>query len=402
MDGTELVHRAGDEERRDARSTSIRLVRPPGSPTGTRLGAAVLDGCSWHRGRRGRGRAHAGPAVARALRHRDRAGRRSRPAGAPTTASRPATSSTPEPYAYVGPWTAEVAGELWQANGFRGAELTYAELLAAPDQRAAALEFFTHPRRRRSHERRTACSGTGCSRPTSCPRAASPRSRPATRASRSSTSTGSSPRSTTTAPTRAARSARARSRTGCCAAPGTATTTARSTAARPGSTTRRPPIRSRSATARSTSASQAEPHVATVSDLMAETMVNWGVEHVFGMVGHSNLGLADALRRQEEAGKLTYIGIRHEGAAAFAASRLRQAHRPPGGLPDDRRARRDEPADRAVGRQGRPRAGARAHRPGQHAGARARARSRRSTCPARSARSPPGASPCCATPTRSS
>src|SRR5690349_16770743 len=63
-----------------------------------------------------------------------------------------------------------------------------------------------------------------------------------------------------------------------------------------------------------------EPHVATVTDVMAETMVNWGVEHVFGMVGHSNLGLADALRRQEEAGRLTYIGIRHEGAAAFAAS----------------------------------------------------------------------------------
>src|SRR4051794_18925141 len=53
---------------------------------------------------------------------------------------------------------------------------------------------------------------------------------------------------------------------------------------------------------------------------MAETVVAWGVRHVFGMVGHSNLGLADALRRQEEAGKLTYIGIRHEGAAAFAAS----------------------------------------------------------------------------------
>ncbi len=62
------------------------------------------------------------------------------------------------------------------------------------------------------------------------------------------------------------------------------------------------------------------PHVATVSDVMAETLVNWGVSHVFGMVGHSNLGLADALRRQEEAGRLTYIGIRHEGAAAFAAS----------------------------------------------------------------------------------
>ena len=62
------------------------------------------------------------------------------------------------------------------------------------------------------------------------------------------------------------------------------------------------------------------PHVRTVSDVMAQTMVNWGVRHVFGMVGHSNLGLADALRRQEQAGNLTYIGIRHEGAAAFAAS----------------------------------------------------------------------------------
>ena len=61
-------------------------------------------------------------------------------------------------------------------------------------------------------------------------------------------------------------------------------------------------------------------HMPTVSDLMAQTMVNWGVTHVFGMVGHSNLGLADALRLQEEKRKLTYIGIRHEGAASFAAS----------------------------------------------------------------------------------
>lgn len=63
-----------------------------------------------------------------------------------------------------------------------------------------------------------------------------------------------------------------------------------------------------------------QPHVRTVTDVMAETMVNWGITHVFGMVGHSNLGLADALRRQEERGKLTFIGIRHEGAGAFAAS----------------------------------------------------------------------------------
>ena len=62
------------------------------------------------------------------------------------------------------------------------------------------------------------------------------------------------------------------------------------------------------------------PHERTVSDVMAETMVAWGVRHVWGMVGHSNLGLADAIRRQEEAGTLRFYGIRHEGAASFAAS----------------------------------------------------------------------------------
>ncbi len=62
------------------------------------------------------------------------------------------------------------------------------------------------------------------------------------------------------------------------------------------------------------------PHERTVSDVMVETMVAWGVTHVFGMVGHSNLGFADAMRRAEEAGDLTFVGIRHEGAAAFAAS----------------------------------------------------------------------------------
>jgi len=58
----------------------------------------------------------------------------------------------------------------------------------------------------------------------------------------------------------------------------------------------------------------------TVSDVLVETMVNWGITHVFGMVGHSNLGFADAMRVAEEKGDLTFIGIRHEGAAAFAAS----------------------------------------------------------------------------------
>src|SRR5690349_15630496 len=63
-----------------------------------------------------------------------------------------------------------------------------------------------------------------------------------------------------------------------------------------------------------------QPHARTVSDVMVETMCAWGVTHVFGMVGHSNLGFADAMRNAEVRGDLRFIGIRHEGAAAFAAS----------------------------------------------------------------------------------
>jgi hypothetical protein len=55
----------------------------------------------------------------------------------------PGDEHHPEPYAYVGPWTAQVSGELWNATGFRGAELGYGELLRADDPLAAALEFFT-------------------------------------------------------------------------------------------------------------------------------------------------------------------------------------------------------------------------------------------------------------------
>ncbi len=58
----------------------------------------------------------------------------------------------------------------------------------------------------------------------------------------------------------------------------------------------------------------------SLMDQMVEVMVEWGVDSVFGMVGHSNLGLAEALRRAEAKGQLRAFGVRHEGAAAFAAS----------------------------------------------------------------------------------
>ena len=41
---------------------------------------------------------------------------------------------------------------------------------------------------------------------------------------------------------------------------------------------------------------------------------------MFGMVGHSNLGLSDAVREQAEEGALTFVGLRHEGAASLACS----------------------------------------------------------------------------------
>ena len=48
-----------------------------------------------------------------------------------------------EPYLYVGPWDpGKAEGKLWNATAFKGAELSYSELLPAPDQRKAALGFF--------------------------------------------------------------------------------------------------------------------------------------------------------------------------------------------------------------------------------------------------------------------
>ena len=49
-------------------------------------------------------------------------------------------------------------------------------------------------------------------------------------------------------------------------------------------------------------------------------MVNWGVRWIFGMLGHSNLGLGEAIRKKEAGGSLRFISIRHEGAASFACS----------------------------------------------------------------------------------
>ncbi|MEP6954731.1 MAG: hypothetical protein ABI950_11790 [Solirubrobacteraceae bacterium] len=70
------------------------------------------------------------------------------PGGAIALTTTPGGFGTPgdeqhaEPYAYVGPWTAEVSGDMWPASGYLGAELPYAQLPPATDTRAAALAIF--------------------------------------------------------------------------------------------------------------------------------------------------------------------------------------------------------------------------------------------------------------------
>ena len=53
-----------------------------------------------------------------------------------------------------------------------------------------------------------------------------------------------------------------------------------------------------------------EKSVKTISEQMVDTMTEWEVNVVFGMVGHSNLGFADAMHQAEKAGNLIFIGIR--------------------------------------------------------------------------------------------
>jgi hypothetical protein len=59
-----------------------------------------------------------------------------------TFGASPGDENHPEPYLYVGPWAPPATGVGWNATGFVGAELNYAELLGADDQLGAAAAFF--------------------------------------------------------------------------------------------------------------------------------------------------------------------------------------------------------------------------------------------------------------------
>jgi len=55
----------------------------------------------------------------------------------------------------------------------------------------------------------------------------------------------------------------------------------------------------------------------TAGDVLVNTLVDWGVDVVFGIPGDGINGLIEALRKQQE--KIRFIQVRHEEAAAFMA-----------------------------------------------------------------------------------
>src|ERR1700721_751536 len=54
------------------------------------------------------------------------------------------------------------------------------------------------------------------------------------------------------------------------------------------------------------------------SDIVIETLIDWGATHVFGIVGDGINSVIEALRKRRD--RIQYIAVRHEEAAAFMAS----------------------------------------------------------------------------------
>jgi len=55
----------------------------------------------------------------------------------------------------------------------------------------------------------------------------------------------------------------------------------------------------------------------TASDIMVDTLIEWGVEVIFGIPGDGINGIIEALRKAED--RIRFIQVRHEEAAAFMA-----------------------------------------------------------------------------------
>src|SRR3569832_2431973 len=55
----------------------------------------------------------------------------------------------------------------------------------------------------------------------------------------------------------------------------------------------------------------------TASDVLIQTLIDWGVDTVFGIPGDGINGVIEALRKRQD--QIRFIQVRHEETAAFAA-----------------------------------------------------------------------------------
>jgi pyruvate dehydrogenase (quinone) len=57
----------------------------------------------------------------------------------------------------------------------------------------------------------------------------------------------------------------------------------------------------------------------TTSDILVETLIDWGATHVFGIVGDGINSIIKSLRKRQD--RIRYIAVRYEEAAAWRTGR---------------------------------------------------------------------------------
>src|ERR671926_871539 len=55
----------------------------------------------------------------------------------------------------------------------------------------------------------------------------------------------------------------------------------------------------------------------TASDVLVDTLIDWGVDTIFGIPGDGINGIIEALRQKQD--RIRFVQVRHEEAAAFMA-----------------------------------------------------------------------------------
>ena len=55
----------------------------------------------------------------------------------------------------------------------------------------------------------------------------------------------------------------------------------------------------------------------TAADILVDTLIDWGVEVIFGLLGDGINGIMESLRMRQD--KIRFVQVRHEESAAFMA-----------------------------------------------------------------------------------